>query len=768
MSESPERLFTMAIQLQSGVGSDGLPTVASQRDGQGDQQALIPLISDMAALSAEFDGEQIGEQRLIKYGVLTLQAGDAEKLLVERALGLPDMVRHKQVIFALDNSGSMEGPKLKVALTTLKNLLRFLRVQAIKTKEIDGHTISGISVVYHVTVLTFSSRVSTIIHQQSLAEYEDTAFDAMLESTIGRIFASGGTNIEAAVREMMKVACKKEMGDVVDEEAVAASRHGVVDAPILILLTDGDITIGSSSYEFIANLLTTPSASSPRPMFFVLAYGNDCDHEQLRLLASRNQNGGQMYSVLDTENTLGSALASIVDSICYTVLQDVEVVVKWKDEGAVRLAGAKVGIYNPEDNAFGESVELACLTSGSRRSFVLRMVLPCTYQDGPDQDLLENLDISIRGRNHLAADIAPHWLIQGVSGINGDAGLMGCETKGVFLDEIRHLYHQQLVYDVHTFNQRRLQNDEDDVQSSFAMRQPVDLADGWGRRVATAAAGARQMHHNQFREEHKAMSHRLLVWYRQLKTMMAMEKLALRAEMDGGAVDLSSLPEVRQRFYDEMKTDVSMLVRTLGGSRATRYSEILSERQKSASTFATAAVQKSDISDTFDSLVRSVTSTSETNRGGILRRRERSQNSLLEPVQKRICWDQTEPMRRSPAMVGLSNRDDAGGEGEGGEQERGGGGGEQDRGGGGGGEEEEEEEDSGEREDEFADFRDMMDELMEISREDALSTSFGGMASGAAVGSQPMPPSPLQMQRSVSSHTTPRQQSLALSMSMGV
>ncbi len=150
---------------------------------------------------------------------------------------------------AIDRSGSMAGPKMDL------------------TKEAARATVDMLPPNDLIAVTVFDNQASPVVHLQRASNRVRILGD------IGRIQASGGTNILAGLREAF------------DELAPARARKKHI-----ILLTDGQ-----SSYDGIPELLD--AAAAQKITVSAIGVGEGADQAQLKLIARRG--GGRFYPTND-------------------------------------------------------------------------------------------------------------------------------------------------------------------------------------------------------------------------------------------------------------------------------------------------------------------------------------------------------------------------------------------------------------------------------------------------------------------------------------
>jgi Ca-activated chloride channel homolog len=150
---------------------------------------------------------------------------------------------------AIDRSGSMAGAKMEL------------------TKEAARATVEMLPPSDLVAISVFDSQAAPVVHLQRASNR------ARILADIGRIQASGGTNILAGLREAF------------DELAPARARKKHI-----ILLTDGQ-----SPYEGIPELID--AAAAQRITISAIGIGDGADQSQLRTIATRG--GGRFMQTRD-------------------------------------------------------------------------------------------------------------------------------------------------------------------------------------------------------------------------------------------------------------------------------------------------------------------------------------------------------------------------------------------------------------------------------------------------------------------------------------
>jgi uncharacterized membrane protein len=252
--------FAHALEAER-IGVDVRPARALPARPGLDRYDLV-VLSDIprAALGA---GELAALEGFVRDGGGLLVAGGADafgsggwqgtrlEALLPVLLDLPEREDEATLALALaiDRSGSMAGPKMEL------------------TKEAARATVEMLPPSDLVAIAVFDSQAAPIVHLQRASNR------VRILSDIGRIQASGGTNILAGLREAF------------DELAPARARKKHI-----ILLTDGQ-----SPYEGIPDLID--AASAQHITISAIGIGDGADQAQLRTIAMRG--GGRFILTSD-------------------------------------------------------------------------------------------------------------------------------------------------------------------------------------------------------------------------------------------------------------------------------------------------------------------------------------------------------------------------------------------------------------------------------------------------------------------------------------
>lgn len=198
-------------------------------------------------------------------------------------LGSKEVVK-KDVVFVVDTSGSMAGPKLE------------------QTREALRHCIHRLNPGDRFEVISFSTGVRTLFTGLEPADEEHRG---KALAFVKEMSAVGGTNIhEALVRAM--------------------SLEGGAERPrMIIFLTDGQPTVGETRTETILGDVSKAAPDAAR--LFVFGVGEDLNAELLDLLAERNH-GSRDY--VGAEEDIELKVSGFFDKVSHPVLSGVSLTFK--------------------------------------------------------------------------------------------------------------------------------------------------------------------------------------------------------------------------------------------------------------------------------------------------------------------------------------------------------------------------------------------------------------------------------------------------------
>lgn len=210
----------------------------------------------------------------------------------------PQEIAAKDVVFVLDTSGSMEGEKIAQARRALLNLLGNLNPSD------------------YFNIITFSSDVRTFRDDLNAV---NPATIAAARNFIGAIKAVGGTNINDAMQEALKML-----------RAGSAAAHSRPQQ--VIFMTDGEPTVGETDVTQIlkntraANHASNTPTSDTLARLFVFGVGYDVNTRLLDTLAEDNR--GSSDYVLPQED-IEQKVGSLYAKMAYPVLANPQL--NWGD-----------------------------------------------------------------------------------------------------------------------------------------------------------------------------------------------------------------------------------------------------------------------------------------------------------------------------------------------------------------------------------------------------------------------------------------------------
>jgi Ca-activated chloride channel family protein len=205
--------------------------------------------------------------------------GNYFMLLVAPRYAAPkEKVVNKNLIFVLDSSGSMSGPKIKQA----KEAARFI------INHLDEND--------RFSIIDFDDGVSLFAQELQPAQAGNRTKALKF---IDEIQDSGGTNINEALLKALKM-----------------TRSG--DRPNYILfLTDGQPTVGiTETGEILKNI---GGANDARARVFIFGVGNDVNTELLDMISSQNR-GTSVY--VDINENLEVAISNFYEKMSAPLLSD--------------------------------------------------------------------------------------------------------------------------------------------------------------------------------------------------------------------------------------------------------------------------------------------------------------------------------------------------------------------------------------------------------------------------------------------------------------
>uniref|UniRef100_A0A8C4TIH9 Inter-alpha-trypsin inhibitor heavy chain family member 6 n=1 Tax=Erpetoichthys calabaricus TaxID=27687 RepID=A0A8C4TIH9_ERPCA len=199
--------------------------------------------------------------------------------------GLP--IIPKNVIFLIDVSGSMIGTKIKQTKNAMQTILSDLRPDD------------------HFNIITFSDVVNIWNPNSTIQATPQNVKKA--KDFVSKIVADGWTDINAALM----------MAGSIIKTNTPEERSGKHRIPLVILLTDGEPTIGVTSGEKIAQ--NTKKALNSTSLFG-LAFGDDADFPLLRRLSMENRGvARRIYEDADAALQLSGFYDEVASPLLYDI-----------------------------------------------------------------------------------------------------------------------------------------------------------------------------------------------------------------------------------------------------------------------------------------------------------------------------------------------------------------------------------------------------------------------------------------------------------------
>ncbi|XP_072276511.1 inter-alpha-trypsin inhibitor heavy chain H4-like [Pyxicephalus adspersus] len=193
----------------------------------------------------------------------------------------------KNVVFVIDRSGSMFGKKIK------------------QTHEAFLKILEDVPKDDHFTIITFADDIKLWNHQLVKAVPENIE---KAKDFVSQITARGGTDINTALLTAAKMLTNAIFNGMLPE----------VSASIIIFLSDGEPTSGTTSHEKIID--NVKRFLEGRVSLYCLGFGNDVDYNFLEKLAL--QNGGLARRIYeDSDSAL--QLQGFYNEVAFPMLLDV-------------------------------------------------------------------------------------------------------------------------------------------------------------------------------------------------------------------------------------------------------------------------------------------------------------------------------------------------------------------------------------------------------------------------------------------------------------
>lgn len=358
----PERMgvrtwsFALGAAGVEGLAPERVVLDLSIRSKKALKNAFAPLAAiqvlqkDDHEVRASFEGtpaQLAGNELAVYYGLSEAEFG--LDLLTHRAAGASEgtylmlvspkrewqsqETLKKSLVFVLDTSGSMEGPKIEQAKHALKLFLQSLAPDD------------------RFDVVPFATEPEPFFGARVPASADNVA--AAL-AKVERITAAGGTNIDGALAAALR----------------GETEEGRV--PIVVFLTDGEPTVGETAPAKIRAAFKGANTRGAR--LFVLGVGADLNANLLDLLAAEN---GGARDYVGANERIDEKTRALFAKLSHPVMTDMALVIDGLEPSKVvpaRLpdlfAGDRLEIFGRYAGEGAHAIRLSGLVGGVRREFV--------------------------------------------------------------------------------------------------------------------------------------------------------------------------------------------------------------------------------------------------------------------------------------------------------------------------------------------------------------------------------------------------------------
>lgn len=233
------------------------------------------------------------------------------------------------VVCILDNSGSMDGSKLR----HLQAAMRFI--------------VSVLSVKDRLAVVTFNSTASVVHGLKCMTSAAKTAS----REAIQRIDANGGTDIHAGMQTGWEVLQRRRTRNAVS---------------CVFLLTDGQDQSNLEEKRALARSIRAAGCS-----LFLFGFGADHDSEHMNAIANAAE--GSFIYIAD-DDAVVEAFGGAIGTQQGAILRDVRITLR-APEG-VRIDAVRAGRYPCTSTSSEAVVRFADLYGGEQRDFLVSLAVP--------------------------------------------------------------------------------------------------------------------------------------------------------------------------------------------------------------------------------------------------------------------------------------------------------------------------------------------------------------------------------------------------------
>jgi len=363
----PERLgvrnwsFALGASGAEGLAPERVVLDLSIRSKKALKNAFAPLPAiqviqkDDHEVRASFEGtpaQLAGNELAVYYGLseaefgldlLTHRAAEASEgtflmLISPKREWQSQETLKKSIVFVLDTSGSMEGPKMDQAKSALKLFLQSLAPED------------------RFDVVPFATEPEPFFGARVPADADHVA---KALAKVEGLTAAGGTNIDGALAAALK-------GDG-EPELQADGR-----VPIVVFVTDGEPTVGETAPEKIRAAFKGANTRGAR--LFVLGVGADLNTHLLDQLAA--DNGGARDYVRSTER-IDEKTRALFAKLSHPVMTDLALTIDGLEPTKVvpaklpdLFAGDRLEVFGRYAGDGAHAIRLSGMVGGVRREFV--------------------------------------------------------------------------------------------------------------------------------------------------------------------------------------------------------------------------------------------------------------------------------------------------------------------------------------------------------------------------------------------------------------
>jgi Mg-chelatase subunit ChlD len=308
----------------------------------GGETTATPAAAAAAAPPAAAAGSPAGDMHIkveCKFEQAAISATtDAGSLLVQ--LTAPEYEQEERpavdIVPVLDVSGSMSGSKLKLAIETLRFIIRNL-----KATDRFG-------------LVTFDSSVTKVADLMPMTQANKEKLIAKIE----RLRAGSCTNLSGGLFEGMKM---------------MASRGKPNPVRSILLLTDGIANEGIRDIHSLVPAMRKMMGEKPSYTVYTFGYGGDHNADFLKQLSEA---GNGMYYYIETNDTISTSFADCLGGLLSTCAQNIQLTLKSLADGYAIKKICTSRTSKLEAGGTLATVELGDLQSEEQRDVLFEVTLP--------------------------------------------------------------------------------------------------------------------------------------------------------------------------------------------------------------------------------------------------------------------------------------------------------------------------------------------------------------------------------------------------------